>query len=523
MRKRVALVATGSALLLGFFVAPASAQAVPGSTAATVRVSTVAGAVEAAASAGPLSFRGIPYAAAPIGMLRWHEPMPPSPWAGVRNADAFGKACPQDRKLSIDQAGDPGPTDEDCLFVNVWTPHADSAARLPVMVWIHGGAFIIGAGSQTLYDGTALAARGAVVVTFNYRLGALGFFAHPALARSASKNIINFGLLDQVAALEWVRDNIAAFGGDPAKVTIFGESAGGQSVLALFASPRAHGLFRRGIAQSPYGMPSYTRAKAKTVAIAIADAVGTDGERATLEQLRAVPAETFASLNRAGVSLSPNLVAGDGVLPEPILAAFRAGREQALPLIVGNNSDDGSVAVDFGVDPAALIRRLGAARIFVKPLYPGQNDDALLGREVARDVVFSAFARRIAVLHSARAPTWRYYFSHLPSALQGEKPGVPHGGEIASVFGVDDACGCLLAPLSDADREVARRVGDYWFAFARNGAPDPANDIAWPADSRSRPKTMEFGDTFVVRDAFMQRRLNAFIAGLNLLGALPKR
>lgn len=501
----------------------AGAAHAQGASADAPRAVTEAGAVEGAAADGVTSFRGLPYAAPPIGVLRWQAPEPAAAWTGLRRAVEFGKACPQDRSVSIDQAGDPGPTSEDCLTLNVWTPRADAAAKLPVMVWIHGGAFVIGAGSQSLYDGTALAGRGAVVVTLNYRLGALGFFSHPALDQAEPGGPVNFGLLDQIAALRWVRENIAAFGGDAQNVTIFGESAGAQSVLALFSSPLARGLFHKGIAQSAYGFPSYSRAKAQTVGIAVASAVGAGGAGATLAQLRAVPAERFTELKGVGLSLHSAAVVGDAALPEPVLATFQRGREAALPLVIGSNSDEASVALAFGIEPAALVKRLGAARIAIKPLYPGQNDEALLGREVVRDAVFTAYVRRLAYLHSTRAPTWRYYYSRVPASLRTTWPGVPHGGEIAGVFGVDDGCGCLPVPLTDAGRAASRRVGDYWFGFARNGAPASTSDIAWPRDGRQRAQTMEFGDEFVVRTDFMKPRLNAFIGALKVLGYLADR
>ena len=505
----------------------AFAQTTP--PAAALRITTTVGQIEGARAGEVAVFRGLPYAAPPVGDLRWHAPETAAPWAGVRKADEFGKACPQDRGASIDQAGDPGPTSEDCLFLNIWTPRTDAGAKLPVMVWIHGGAFVIGAGSQSLYDGTALAGRGAVVVTLNYRLGTLGFFSHPALDRAAPNGPVNFGLLDQIAALRWVRENIAAFGGDAQNVTIFGESAGAQSVLALFSSPLARGLFHKGIAQSAYGFPSYTRAKAQTVGIAVAAAVGAasaasqGGAGASLAQLRAIPAERLTALKGTGLSLHSAAVVGDAALPEPVLATFQRGGEAALPLVIGSNSDEASVALAFGIEPAALVKRLGAARIAIKPLYPGQNDEALLGREVVRDAVFTAYARRLAYLHSTRAPTWRYYYSRVPASLRTTWPGVPHGGELADVFGVDDGCGCLPAPLTDADRAASRRVGDYWFAFARSGAPAFANDIAWPRDGRQRAQTMEFGDEFVVRTDFMKPRLNAFIGALKVLGYFADR
>ncbi len=487
------------------------------------RVEVGAGSVEGVQDGRLAVFKGLPYAAAPVGALRWRAPERPTPWPDVRRADTFGPACPQDRAASVDQAGDPGPTSEDCLFLNVWTPHADVTAKAPVMVWLHGGAFAIGAGSQGLYDGSALARRGVVVVTLNSRLGRLGFFSHPALDAAAPNGPVNFGLLDQIAALRWVREHIAAFGGDPRNVTVFGESAGAQSVLALFASPLAKGLFRRGIAQSPYGVPSGSRAQALAGGIATARALGLDGAKATLRQLRDVSADALVAAESSGGTSPPGPVVGDAVVPRTILAAFRQGFEAPLPLIVGSNSDDGNVAFAFGVDPAALVRKLGAARIAVRALYPRDLDDAQLGREVARDVVFTAFARRIAWLHSARAPTWRYFYSRVPGNATELWPGVPHGGEIAAVFGVDDACGCLPAPQTDDDRAAARVVGDHWAAFARDGVPRADSAPAWPRDERRVSRTLEFADEPVVRVDFMKARLNAFIAALNLAGLFAGR
>ena len=503
-----------------FFAGRASAQ---GDTVSVPRVTTAAGAVEGVASETIAIFRGMPYAAAPIGDLRWHAPEPAAPWAGVRRAVEFGKACPQDRSVSLDQAGDPGPTSEDCLTLNVWAPRAAAGAKLPVMVWIHGGAFVIGAGSQSVFDGTSLAQRGVVVVTFNYRLGALGFFSHPALDAALPGGPVNFGLLDQIAALKWVRDNIAAFGGDPHEVTIFGESAGAQSVLALYASPPARGLFQRGIAQSPYGIPSHTRQKARAAGVAVASALGLKGANASLAELRAVPADRFFAVKDVGSSLAPSLAVGDDALPATILSTFQRGGEAALPLVIGSNSDEASVAIAFGIDPAALVRRLGVARIAVRSLYPGISDDGQLGRAVVRDLVFTAFVRRIAYLHATRAPTWRYYFSRVPTHERGALAGVPHGGEIPMVFGVDDACVCLTARASDEDRAYSRRVGDLWAAFARGAIPEAAEAPPWPRDGRGAARTMEFGDEIVVRDDFMKRRLNAFIGALNLIGSSSRR
>ena len=508
-------------MLASLVTALAGAQAAPAPRVpgeADGVVATDRGRVQGQVEQGLVIFKGLRYAAPPVGDLRWREPQPVAPWRGTHPALAVGKSCVQDPRGSIEEgAGDPRPMGEDCLFLNVWTPRTGADARLPVMVWIHGGALVIGAGGLPIYDGAPLAQRGAVVVTINYRLGALGFFAHPALADGKPNAPVNFGLLDQIAALKWVRRNIAAFGGDPANVTIFGESAGGQSVLALFASPLAQGLFGKGIAQSPYGIPSHPLAKAQETAATIATALHLNGASATAAELRNIPAEAFAELKGTGLSLAPSFVIGDRALPEPILEVFRKGGEAKVPLVIGNNSDEGSIAAAFGLDPAAIVERLGAARIFVKWLYPGDRSDEQLGRETVRDLVFTTFVRRIAYLHSARAPTWRYYFSYVPSGARTLLQGVPHGGEIAFTMGTLDVCRCMRAPVSNRDRDVSRRVATHWVDFARTGTPVPAVASAWPQDGRRDAKLLEFGEAEDVHLDFMKERLDVFIVTLNVL------
>ena len=505
------------ALALAGWILPGIGDAA--TPASSLRVLTAAGTVEGTRDGNLAVFKGLPYAAPPVDALRWRAPQPAKPWPAVRKADAFGKACMQAPGAALAAgAGDIEPMSEDCLTLNIWTPDTRGSARKPVMVWIHGGALVFGAGSQPLYDGQALAARGAVVVTLNYRMGALGFFDHPALASTSGGNV-NFGLLDQIAALKWVRENISAFGGDPGNVTIFGESAGGQSVLALFTSSKARGLFQRGIVQSAYGIPGNTRAKARTVSIKVASSLGVQGANATAAQLRAIPAQRFATaFSGEDMSLAPGFVIGDNVLPQPILETFQQGRQAKLPLIIGNNSDEATVAVAFGLDPAAVVGRLGAGKILLKPLYPGVKDDAELGRQAVRDLVFTAFAKRLAYLHAQRAPTWRYYFSYVQTGLRPDAAGVGHGSEIAFVMGTGDSCRCLGAPFSAADRAVSRNVGDYWFAFARNGVPAARGAPAWPKDSARRAQVLEFAETPTPTANFMQARLNIMIGALKGIG-----
>ena len=223
---------------------------------------TASGPVQELEANGINIFRGIPFAAPPVGALRWRTPQTAEKWTAVRPATTAGPACMQTRGMFLENGGDPGRLDENCLYLNVFSPRVERTARLPVMVWIHGGALIFGSGALPIYDGSALARRDVVVVTINYRLGAFGFFAHKGLDQETPGGPVNIGLLDQIATLRWVQSNIDAFGGDPARVTIAGQSAGAQSVLELMASPLAAGLFSGAFAQSPYGIPSHSRAKA---------------------------------------------------------------------------------------------------------------------------------------------------------------------------------------------------------------------------------------------------------------------
>ena len=464
------------------------------------------------------AFRGLPYAAPPVGALRWRAPQPATGWVDPRDASKVGHACPQKRGLSLEGGGDPGTLDEDCLNLNVFTPRTEIEARLPVMVWLHGGALIFGTGGLPLYDGEALARQGVVVVTVNYRLGPLGFFVHPAIEREAPGGAVNFGLLDQIAALKWVQSNIAAFGGDPNNVTLFGQSAGAQSVLALMSSPLSQKLMQRAVVQSAYGLPARPRAKARETGVRVASAVGLSGASASAEQLRSVPAERLAALEGNDLSLAPGFIVGDPVVPVAPVEAFRAGKQARIPLLIGSNSDETSVALAFGIKPAQLIKKLGAGGMLLRPLYRDVKDEAELGRQVVRDAVFTAFARRIAVLHAAKAPVWRYYFSRVPDGLRNQPSGVPHGGEVPSVFGTADLCKCTGATPTDADRAAAQAVAARWVGFARDGHPDVTGLPLWPADTKFKSVLLEFGDQQSARPAFMRDRLNTFIAFGNLLG-----
>jgi para-nitrobenzyl esterase len=486
-------------------------------------VGTTHGAVEGLLDSGVSSFRGIPYAAAPVGALRWRAPEPSRPWKRLK-ADRFGASCIQPVSKAQDAAfGGAGVQSEDCLTLNVWTPRARKGERLPVMVWVHGGAFMSGAGSLPAYDGSALAGMGAVVVTINYRLGSLGFFCHASLDEEAPGGPVNFGLLDQIAALRWVQANAEAFGGDASNITLFGESAGAQSVIALTASPMARGLFQKGIAQSPYGIPSHTRDEACAAGAKVASELGLPGDRASTRDLRAMPAARFAGLTKPGQSLAPSLVFGDRVLPAAILDQFENGEASSVPLIIGNNSNEASVAALFGIEPGFLLEKLGMAKIAVRLLFPGTKDDADLERQVVRDSVFSAYVKRIADLQAARAPAWRYFFSYLPERQRGREPGVSHGGEVVFVLGTLGRAPAYRDIRTDADERMARLVASYWLAFARTGRPDVAGATRWDASTPRRSNTLELGEEVVLRRDFHERRLNILIKVIKRLGGMLDR
>lgn len=492
-----------------FVVLLAGVPARAAKAAPDTRIQTKSGVVVGVAKDGIASFKGIPFAAPPVGDLRWAEPKPVKAWSGEKRADRYGDACIQKPGLSAENGGDPGRLSEDCLTLNVWTPKTGAKAKLPVIVWIHGGAFVFGAGGMPIYDGTPMAKKGAVFVSINYRLGPLGFFAHPALDAERPKGPSNFGLLDQIAALKWVQANIAAFGGDSDNVTIMGQSAGGKSVLALYASPLARGLFSRGVAMSVYILPDVTPDKARAVGAAVAKGVGLDGANASLADLRRVPAEKFGDIADKEAGLGPVAIVGDDVLPKSIVDTFSAGREARLPLIIGNTSDDVSVLAGFGLDPAAIVKKLGVAGFALGALYPGVSGEEM-ARQALRDIVFTMNTRWTADRHAKQAATWRYYFDYVPEKTRGKHPnGVGHGADIPFFLDTAGIYEGTAPNLTDRDRVVARQASDLLFTFARDGAPAAKGVPDWQSDRFLRDRTLVFGpDRIAQRHNFMKIRLD---------------
>ena len=460
--------------------------------APTVRVGQ--GALVGVAADGVESFKGVPFATPPVGPLRWRMPQRPAAWEGERSATDYGAIC-----IQPPSNGDPGvgplPMSEDCLTLNVWTPEARGDGPLPVMVWIHGGGYNNGSGSAALYDGGNLARRGVVVITVNYRLGRLGFFDHPALAaeRGPGEPAGNYGLMDQIAALEWVRDNAAAFGGDPGKVTIFGESAGGAAVTQLMVAPTARGLFHRAVVQSGMGRQRSAelaldrpgRPSAQSLGRAWARGAGL-GE-ATAEDLRAVPAERL--LNPMPAFYSDNLIVDGVVLTEDVVEAFAAGRQAPVPLVLGANSAEfwwirPSDAGAYGRTDDAMTEAEHEALLAAFGGSEGYD------QHVVSDLVFNEPARHLARLHaSAGHPTYLYRFDVVPESNPEPSGGATHASERPYVF---DNLHTVGRPTGPRDDQAATVMADYWTTFAARGNPDGPGRPAWPEFGAARDRLLEF-------------------------------
>lgn len=468
------------------------------SEARSLRVEGGAIADVAADQAGIRVFKGIPYAAAPLGDLRWKPPQPVPPWKAVRSVSEWGPRCMQSNRL-----GDLDPLnkrmEEDCLYLNVWTPAKSSGPSLPVMVWIHGGSNANGAGSQPDYDGAALAHKGVVVVTINYRLDVFGFLAHPDLTKESGTNSSgNYGLLDQIAALKWVQKNIRVFGGDPRRVTVFGESAGAFDVSLLMASPLAKGLFARAIGESGGALTPVPPFGPKPLKIGeqegakFAQALGAN----SLAELRAKPAQEILD-----GAVKNRIVYGFGVVdgyvvPDEPAAIFAAGKQNQVPLLVGWNADEGSyfaAALKPPADGPAYVERVRAqfkdAADKVLNLYPpGNTPDtaksayaALIGDEF---IAYGgwAWAERAA---SGKSPVYRYYFTRRPpgapelsTTFPLSAPGVYHSAELYYVF---NTLGLRNWPWEPADRHLADAMTSYWTNFAKTGNPNGQGLPKWPA------------------------------------------
>jgi para-nitrobenzyl esterase len=443
-------------------------------------------------------FEGVPYAAPPVGNLRWRSPKPAAKWEGVREAGKFGANCMQRQPNGggfPPNGGirpDPGMS-EDCLFLNVYTAAKSARDKRPVMVWIHGGALTSGAGG--IYNGEGLAAKGAVVVTINYRIGVFGYFAHPELTKESDRNASgNYGFLDQISALQWVQKNIEAFGGDPKRVTIFGESAGSWSVNYLTASPLAKGLFQRAIGESGAEFaPTRKLADVEQAGVKFAQGLGA----ASIADLRAKSAD---DLNKApGGYSGPNV---DGwFLPDEVEAIYAAGKQNDVPTLVGSNADEGTLFTPPSVKADSFrqlaSRRFGADSEAYLKLYPFTSDQEARSAQAAsmRDQTFGWEMRTWARFQTktGKSKAWLYYFSHVPAGIT-PAMGAQHGAEIAYVFDYPNHKNAPDSPWADYDKKLGDTVSSYWYNFAAKGDPNGKGLPQWPAFRASDEMAMGFGD-----------------------------
>jgi para-nitrobenzyl esterase len=476
----------------------AAALLAAGSAQAGDTVKVAQGTLHGATAGTVTSFKNVPFAAAPVGDLRWKPPQPAPAWTGVRDAAAFGPACMQ---MGRARAGGTTNQSEDCLQLNVWAPAtAKPGGKLPVMVWIHGGAFVQGTAATPFYDGTHFAERGVVLVSVNYRLGRLGFFAHPALtAEAAGGPLGSYGLMDNVAALKWVKANIAAFGGDPANVTVFGESAGGILVNFLMATPDAKGLFAKAISESGFGRNNGQPIRgegrtAENVGTAFATAAGITGSGPeAAKALRALSAQQLsAPVSGLADPGAPTPIVDGVLLKEGPERAFAAGREHKVPYIAGGNSFEASLFPQVAQAPDVVLGRTGPLKDKVLAVYGG--DKVAAANDLTTETSVIEPNRYLARLHTKNgAKAWVYYFSYLPEAQRGKVHGLGHGGEIAYVFGnlssEPRTVGNVTLPAATPeDRKLSDAAIAHWVDFAKSN--DPGAD--WPRFGPSEA-VLEFG------------------------------
>jgi para-nitrobenzyl esterase len=495
-------------------MAAGAAASSPAPPAVRVEGGELQGAVED----GAVSFKGIPFAAPPVGDLRWRPPQPAAQWTGVRQAVAFGANCMQGRFGPPPAPGAPPPpaSSEDCLFLNVWRPaNLTPTTKRPVMVWIHGGGFMGGSGSSPFTSGAQLAKQGVLLVSFNYRLGRFGFFAFPALREELPDETTgNYAYMDQIFALQWVKRNIAAFGGDPDNVTIFGFSAGGVSVHSLLASPMARGLFHKAIAESGGSRDSVLTARpmredgvdpsypvsAETIGIGFARSMGIEGtDQAALARLRALDAEAVLrgapAPQGAGAASHETTPILDGKLvTETAETSYKAKRQPRVPLLLGSNSADTAGNRVRATSKEQLFARFGQWSAQAKAAYDadGSTDLATLVARANDDFGQAEPARFAASAFAANgSPVYLYRFSYVQTAMREQlRAGAPHGGEIGYVFGTLAARpGTTLSP---EDLAVARLVQRYWVNFARTGDPNGEGLPTWPRHDPAKDVIFDF-------------------------------
>ena len=518
----LAIAATAVALARGQQMKPAAEQPI---------VSVEGGQLRGVAKDAVASFRGIPYAAPPVGNLRWRAPQAPAKWQGIRGAENFGNDCVQHRAYDLPQS-------EDCLFLNVWAPASapGNGARLPVMFWIYGGGLSYGSAAWPWYDGTAFARQGVVLVSVNYRLARFGFFAHPALSAEDRNAVVgNYGFLDQIAALQWVQRNIAAFGGNPSDVTIFGESAGGRSVNALLVSPLSSGLFQKAIIESGAGRTGMRHIRENRPAIgASAESMGVEFAKsaglsnATADALRALPADVVRGPVGATPPAFSNAMIDGRLIVEDFADTYKKGAQHQVPLLIGANS------AEFGTgaapDPDVFFRSLGAIKDKALALYDGYgtHDQRYVAMEITSDMGMVNGTRFVAQLIArAGKPVHLYHFGYVSQGARTTMPGARHASELVYVFDTPGSRTTRTQPptaVAEADRKVAKQMNAYWVNFAKAADPNGAGLPHWSAYDRTTDNVLEFtmNDGPIERQHFKGDKM-AFWDGVYDTGFRPTR
>jgi para-nitrobenzyl esterase len=465
--------------------------------------------------AGVRAFRGVPFAAPPVGELRWKAPQAPALWKETREAKEFSPVCwqsPYPDMARLYQSELPARS-EDCLYLNIWTPARTAMEHLPVMVWIHGGAFTRGSGSSRSYDGEILARKGAVVVTINYRLGMFGFFAHPELTAESEHHASgNYALLDQIAALQWVKKNIGAFGGDSSRVTIFGESAGSWAVNVLMASPLAKGLFQRAIGESGGSFaPMKSLAEAEKSGASLAGSMGIMQD--VLKTLRGKSAE---ELLKATDNQPARAIVDGYVLPQDVYTIFAQGKQNDVPLLVGNNADEGTALAPQGAYVkaeqfiAGAHTRFGSLADEFLKIYPAGSDEEAVKSFYAafRDQQFEWEMRTWARLETKTGhhAACLYYFSRVPPGPQSKVLGAFHAADIAYVFGNF----VWPFPWEETDKKLSDAMTSYWVNFATSGDPNGHGLTKWPVYNPGEDQLLELGNQIGVRSGVNKAGLDFF-------------
>jgi para-nitrobenzyl esterase len=432
-------------------------------------------------------YKGIPFAAPPVGDLRWRAPKPAADWPGVRKADQFSATCMQTpyAEGSLYRSA-PQPVSEDCLYLNIWTAAKSASEKRPVMVWIHGGAFTRGSGSTPTYNGENFAKKGVVLVTINYRLGIFGFFAHPELtAESEHHSSGDYGILDEIAALQWVQKNIAAFGGDPKNVTIFGESAGSWAVNVLVASPLTKGLFQRAIGESGGNFNVMTK---------LADLEKSGARAGTIQDLRAKSADDVLKMT-GGFSVNV-----DGwLLPTDVMTIFEKGQQNDVPVLMGSNADEGTAFMPpkttLTAFQATAKQRFGDHADQMLKIYPATSDDEAWKASAAlmRDTTFGLQMRTWARMQTktGKSHAYLYYFSRVPPGPLSQHYGAFHASEISYVFGTGDLG---RRNWQEYDRKLSDVMSSYWVNFATTGDPNGKGLPVWPVYDEKKDLAMGLGD-----------------------------